>query len=140
MKFFSLKTIFFFISILLPSWVMSQTFTKGNTEVVFLNLTPDSRSGALGDAGVALTPDVNTNYWNPAKLAFLRNDNDISLSYSPWLRPLVPDLSLSYLSYAHKIDDRNSIGASLRYFNYGATALTDINGVSQGTYYPNEFS
>ncbi|HEY4322370.1 MAG TPA: type IX secretion system outer membrane channel protein PorV [Mucilaginibacter sp.] len=119
---------------------MSQTTVKGNTEVIFLNLTPDSRSGALGDAGVALTSDVNANYWNPAKLAFLENNNDISLSYSPWLRPLVPDLSLSYLSYAHKIDDRNSIGASLRYFNYGATSLTDIYGNSQGTYYPNEFS
>ncbi|HEY2583918.1 MAG TPA: type IX secretion system outer membrane channel protein PorV [Mucilaginibacter sp.] len=140
MKFFSLKTIFFFISILLPSLGMSQTLARGNTEVVFLNLTPDSRSGALGDAGVALTPDVNANYWNPAKLAFLENDNDISLSYSPWLRPLVPDLSLSFLSYAHKIDERNSIGASLRYFNYGSTPLTDVYGNSLGTYYPNEFS
>jgi hypothetical protein len=46
----------------------------------------------MGDAGVALSPDVNANYWNPAKLAFLENNNDISLSYSPWLRHLVPDV------------------------------------------------
>jgi hypothetical protein len=72
----------------------------------FLNISPDSRSGAMGDAGVALSPDVNANYWNPAKLAFLENNDDVSLSYSPWLRHLVPDVSLAYLSYAHKIDDR----------------------------------
>ncbi len=94
----------------------------------------------MGEAGVALTPDVNANYWNPAKLAFLENDNDVSLSYSPWLRQLVPDISLSYLSYAHKVDDRNSIGASLRYFNYGSIPLTDINQNDEGTFTPNEFS
>jgi hypothetical protein len=120
--------------------VMSQTTVViPNTEVPFLNLTPDSRSGAMGEAGVAISPDVNANYWNPSKLAFLTNDNDVSLSYSPWLRSLVPDISLSYLSYAHKIDDRNSIGASLRYFNYGSVALTDASANSLGTYTPSEF-
>ena len=147
MKFFSFKTIFFCSSLFLPSLAISQNTTNTNsniiipnTEVPFLNLTPDSRSGAMGDAGVAITPDVNATYWNPAKLAFLESDDDVSLSYSPWLRPLVPDISLSYLSYAHKIDDRSTIGASLRYFNYGTIQLTDINQNSQGTYNPNEFS
>jgi hypothetical protein len=143
MKFFSYKTILFCCSILIPSLAISQTsggVTIPNTEVPFLNLTPDSRSGAMGEAGVALTPDVNATYWNPAKLAFLENDDDVSLSYSPWLRQLIPDLSLSYLSYAHKIDDRSTFGASLRYFNYGTLQLTDINQNNQGTYSPNEFS
>jgi hypothetical protein len=144
MKFFSVKTVVFCSSLLLPVLAMSQTtantIIKPNTEVPFLNLTPDSRSGAMGEAGVAITPDVNANYWNPSKLAFLENDDDISLSYSPWLRQLAPDLSLSYLSYAHKVDERNSIGASLRYFNYGTTQLTDINQNNQGTYTPNEFA
>ena len=109
------------------------------TAVPFLNITPDSRSGALGEAGVAITPDVNANFWNPSKLAFLQSDDDVSLSYSPWLRQLVPDISLSYLSYAHKLDDRNTLGASLRYFNYGAIQLTDNYQNNQGAYYPNEF-
>jgi hypothetical protein len=142
MRFFSTKIILFFSAALLPSLVMSQTtgIITPNTEVPFLNLTPDSRSGAMGEAGVALSPDVNANYWNPSKLAFLEDDNDVSLSYSPWLRQLVPDISLSYLSYAHKIDDRNSFGASLRYFNYGTIQLTDANQNNEGTYTPNEFS
>ncbi|MDB5005945.1 MAG: hypothetical protein JWQ84_3334 [Mucilaginibacter sp.] len=145
MKVFSTKSLFFLCSLLLPALAMSQTNTNGSnltaipTAVPFLNITPDSRSGAMGDAGVAISPDVNANYWNPSKLAFLTNDNDVSLSYSPWLRQLQPDISLSYLSYAHKVDERNSIGASLRYFNYGTVQLRDANQNDLGTYNPNEF-
>src|ERR1700712_3943839 len=147
MKFSFLKTSFIYLILLMPVFAIAQTGTNGAnntnaipTAVPFLNISPDSRSGALGDAGVALTPDANANYWNPSKLAFIENDNDVSLSYSPWLRHLVPDISLSYLSYAHKIDNRNSIGASLRYFNLGSIQLTDGGANDQGTYTPNEFS
>jgi hypothetical protein len=95
----------------------------------------------MGDAGVALSPDVNANYWNPSKLAFLdTSSNAIGLSYSPWLRHLVPDVSISYLSFAHNIDKRNAIGMSLRYFNLGSIQLVDANQNDQGTYRPSEFS
>jgi len=110
------------------------------TGVNFLTIAPDSRSGAMGDAGVALSPDVNANYWNPSKLAFIEGDDNLSLSYSPWLRRLVPDVDLAYLSYAHRLDDRNTLGASLRYFNLGAIQLMDAKQNDQGTYRPNEFS
>jgi hypothetical protein len=110
------------------------------TAVPFLTITPDSRSGAMGDAGVALSPDVNANYWNPAKLAFINDDHQVALSYSPWLRNLISDINLAYLSYAYKVDDRNSIGLSLRYFNLGSVQLIDGNQTDQGTYRPNEFS
>ncbi len=147
MKFLYSKAIIVGVSVLLPVLAFSQTSSNGSnyataipTAVPFLNITPDSRSGAMGDAGVALTPDVNANYWNPAKLAYLENNDNVSLSYSPWLRQLVPDISLSYLSYAHKVDDRNTIGASLRYFNYGSIQLFDNSQNPQGTYTPNEFS
>ena len=150
MKFLSTKAVLIYIVLLMPSLVWSQTTVGTNTNgsgitaiptaVPFLNITPDSRSGALGDAGVAISPDVNATYWNPAKLAFLENDNDASLSYSPWLRNLVPDISLSYLSYAHKIDKRNSIGLSLRYFNYGSIDFKAADQTDLGTYNPNEFA
>jgi hypothetical protein len=149
MKFFSVKAIIFFSTIFLPTLAISQTIgtnTNGSntsaipTAVPFLNITPDSRSGAMGDAGVAISADVNANYWNPAKLVYLPDDDNVSLSYSPWLRQLVPDISLSYLSYAHKLDERNSIGASLRYFNYGTIDFKDINQNDLGTYSPNEFA
>ncbi len=114
--------------------------TAITTAVPFLTIAPDSRSGALGDAGVALSPDVNANYWNPSKLAFLDDKNSVSATYSPWLRQLVPDVNLAFLSYAHKIDNRNSVGLALRYFNLGTINLTDRNGADLGSYRPNEFS
>jgi len=137
------------IVLLLPVLAMAQsssTSTNGSspgalsTAVPFLTITPDARSGAMGEAGVALSPDVNATYWNPAKLAFIDDGDVVAASYSPWLRNLVPDISLSYLSYAHKLDDRNSIGVSLRYFNIGTVALTDVNGNSEGNFSPAEFS
>lgn len=135
-----------YAALMLPCAAIAQTGLNGSsgtairTEVPFLTITPDSRSGAMGDAGVAISPDANSAYWNPSKLTFLEEDHTLSLSYSPWLRRLVPDVSLAYLSYAHKLDDRNSIGLSLRYFNLGSIALADESGTSQGSYSPNEFS
>jgi hypothetical protein len=146
MKFLTCRYITFVVVYLLPLVAIGQTSTDGSAfrgsraEVPFLNISPDSRSGAMGEAGVALSPDVNASFWNPSKLAFIESNDALSLSYSPWLRHLVPDISLSYLSYAHKIDDRNTLGASLRYFNYGSLQLTDDNINDQGTYTPNEFS
>jgi len=143
---FPFKAGVFSILLVLPLLAAAQTNTNGSnagalsTAVPFLTITPDSRSGAMGEAGVALSPDANANYWNPSKLAFIDQDNEFSASYSPWLRNLVPDISLSYLSYAHKIDDRNSIGVSLRYFNIGSVALTDVSGNSEGNFSPAEFS
>jgi hypothetical protein len=143
---FPLKVSFLFIIFLLPMMAIAQTSTNGSnagalsTAVPFLTISPDARSGAMGETGVALSPDVNANYWNPAKLAFITDDNAVSASYSPWLRNLVPDISLSYLSYAHKLDERNSIGVSLRYFNIGNVALTDASGNSEGNFSPSEFS
>lgn len=110
------------------------------TAVPFLTISPDARSGALGDAGVAISPDINATYWNPAKLAFIEQDNGLSLSYSPWLRNLLPNVNLAYLSFVQKLDDRNTFGVSLRYFNLGTSQLYDNNQVSQGTYQPIEFS
>lgn len=143
------KGISIFILIILPAIVIAQSGVSTNggsylrsipTGVPFLNITPDSRSGALGEAGVALSPDANANFWNPSKLAFIESDNEVSASYNPWLRHLVPDVSLSYLSYAHKLDDRNAIGASLRYFNLGSIQLVDASQNNQGIYRPSEYS
>jgi hypothetical protein len=148
MKSFYAKTTVLLNMILLPALAIGQTTVGTNTDgssyvaypiaVPFLNITPDSRAGAMGDAGVATTPDVNATYWNPSKLAFLPDDDDVSLSYSPWLRQLVPDISLSYLDYAHRFDDRNVAGISLRYFNYGTIEFRDANQNDLGTYSPNE--
>jgi hypothetical protein len=110
------------------------------TAVPFLLISPDARSAALGDAGVAISPDINTIHWNPAKLAYLENTTGLSISYTPWLRKLVPDVDLAYLAGYYRLDERNTIGASLRYFSLGVIQLVDANQTDLGTYNPNEFA
>ena len=110
------------------------------TCVPFLLITPDSRAAGMGEAGVALTGDVNSASINPAKLAFLEQQYGFSVSYSPWLKNIVDDVSLAYLSGFYKLNDESAIGASLRYFSLGKIQLIDINQTDQGTYSPNEFA
>lgn len=108
--------------------------------VPFLLITPDARAGAMGEAGVAVLPDANTMSINPSKLAFLTKPYGVSLSYSPWLKNLVPDINLAYLSGFYQLDDRTTIGGSLRYFSLGEITLVDEFQTQQGTYNPNEFA
>ena len=110
------------------------------TAAPFLLIAPDARSGAMGDAGVAISPDANSLHWNPAKMAFMEDPTGFSVSYTPWLRNLVPDIDLGYLSVYHRLDERNTIGGSLRYFSYGSIQLTDNSMQDIGIYSPNEFS
>jgi len=111
------------------------------TAVPFLMISVDSRAGGMGDAGVAVSPDANAIHWNPAKLAFAENDGEFSMSYSPWLRNLVPDMSLAYLSgYKRLANKRSAIGGSLRYFNLGSILFTDINGSTIRDFKPAEFA
>tara|TARA_B110000879_G_C11132169_1_gene496502 strand:- start:544 stop:1809 length:1266 start_codon:yes stop_codon:yes gene_type:complete len=110
------------------------------TAVPFLLISPDSRSGAMGDAGVAISPDANAVHWNPAKLVFIDPIDDVgfSLSYSPWLRALVNDINLVYLSGYKRIDRFSTVGASLRYFSLGNITFTDNFGSTIRDFKPNE--
>ncbi len=111
-----------------------------NTAVPFLRITPDSRAGAMGDAGIAVSPDANANFHNPSKLAFAEKDLGISVTYTPWLRALVNDIYLGYLSGHYRIDELQSVGLSMRYFSLGNIQFTDRNGENIGESNPNEFS
>ncbi len=110
------------------------------TAVPFLLITPDSRAGGMGDVGVASSTDVNSIHWNPSKLAFADKKMGIGVSYTPWLRALVPDINLAYLSGYYKTKKRGTIGASLRYFSLGDITFTDNNGNTIGQFRPNEFA
>lgn len=110
------------------------------TAVPFLLIAPDSRSGAMGDAGVSLSPDANSLHWNPSKIAFAPNELEISLGYSPWLKNLVPDINMAYLAGYYRLNDRSSIGSSLRYFSLGDITFTDQGGNVIGQFRPNEFA
>ncbi len=115
----------------------SQTIT---TAVPFLSITPDARAGGMGDVGAATSPDANANYWNPGKLAFAKYDMSAAISYNPWLRKLVNDMSLSYLSAYKKLRKEDAVGVSFKYFNLGQVTFTDNSGNIIRDFQPNELS
>ncbi|MBC7567377.1 MAG: type IX secretion system outer membrane channel protein PorV [Pedobacter sp.] len=122
------------------------TLTNGSesntiiSAVPFLLITPDARAGGMGNAGVAIHPDANAMSINPAKLAFLEKPHGFSASYSPWLKSIVTDINLGYLSGYYMIDATNTIGASLRYFSLGEIQFVDINQQDLGIFNPNELA
>ncbi len=109
------------------------------TAMPFLIITPDSRAGGIGDAGAATSPDVNSLYWNTAKLVFSKQKSELGVSYSPWLRQLSDDMHLSYVSGYHKLSKRHVIGGSLRYFSLGTINFTNNVGTPIREFNPNEF-
>ncbi len=110
------------------------------TAVPFLSIAPDSRAGGMGDVGVASTPDVNSQHWNIGKYAFLDSKGGFAISYTPWLRNLIPDINLAYLTGFFRIDEQQVISTSLRYFSLGNITFTNIDGSFAGQYNPNEFA
>ena len=145
----ALKYLFFVLIISLISTVSTAQITTGEVTgeintiqsvVPFLTIAPDSRAGGLGDAGVATTPDINSMHWNPAKIAFIDGDGGVGLSYSPWLRNLVPDINLAYLAGYYRFDDRQVISLSLLYFSLGNIVFTDLFGNETWNFNPNEFA
>jgi hypothetical protein len=112
------------------------------TAVPFLRISPDARAGAMGDAGIAVSPDANAQYWNVAKLPFAEKKFGISMTYTPWLKDLVPDIFLAYLSAYGKFgtNDENVISGSMRYFSLGNINYTDGLGNPIGTGMPREYS
>jgi hypothetical protein len=111
-----------------------------SSAVPFLTIAPDSRGGAIGDAGAATLPDLSSQFWNPAKYAFIESKSGIALSYTPWLRNLVRDMNLAYLVGYHQLDDLQTISGSLRYFDLGSMVFYDNSGTEIGGSSPNEFS
>jgi len=108
--------------------------------VPFLLIAPDSRAGAMGDAGVATSPDIYSMHWNPAKYAYIDGEGGIGISYSPWLRTLVPDINIAYLAAYYRIDDKQVISSSLLYSSLGDIPFTDDWGNVERTFKPNEFA
>jgi hypothetical protein len=110
------------------------------TAVPFLLISPDARAGGMGDNGAATSPDANSIHWNPAKLAFVEKDIGFSVSYTPWLRELVNDINLAYLSGYKKLKGDQTVALSLLYFSLGNIDFTDDVGNKTSQFNPNEFA
>lgn len=110
------------------------------TAVPFLRIAPDARGGAMGDAGLALSPDANAMHYNASRLAFTDEDLALSATYTPWLQALgLNDVYLAYLAGHKQLDENQTVGASVRYFSLGSIQFTDDNNNALGIGQPNEF-
>ena len=110
------------------------------TAVPILTLAPDSRSAALGEAGVAISPDANSAYYNAGKLGFVPNKYGVSPSYSPWLRTITDDMGISYLSGYAKLNSRAAISGALSYFDLGQIQYRDINNIAGPDFNAKEYT
>ena len=110
------------------------------TAVPFLIISPDAKAGGMGDVGVASTPDAMSMHWNPAKYAFVDDQAGVAVCYTPWLKSLIPDIDLSYLSGYTKRNDNEAFAFALRYFTLGEIKFTDNTGNSLGSFNPNELA
>jgi len=98
------------------------------TAAPFLLISPDARSGAMGDVGVATSPDKNSQHHNPAKAAFNNDEISIGINFTPWMAQLVSGVYLSNLSFTNKLNERSAWATSFKYFTYGEIQLTNDNG------------
>jgi hypothetical protein len=112
------------------------------TAVPFLRITPDARAGAMGDVGIATSPDPAAQYWNVAKMPFSDKNYGVSATYTPWLKDLVPDIFLAYISGYAKFgrDNDQAVSASMRYFSLGNINYTTVNAEPNGTGMPREYA
>ena len=99
------------------------------TAVPFLRISPDARSGGMGDVGIATSADAYSGFWNLGKATFAKSNTTIGATYTPWLTDLgLNDVYLASLSGYHKLDENQALTLGLRYFSLGSIQFTDANG------------
>ncbi len=143
MKKLSLKLIAFAIIIGCAYSANAQTnpINVVTTAVPFLRISPDARSGGMGDVGVATTPDANSPFWNQAKIPFAQSKAAIGVTYTPWLKSLnLNDVYLASVAGYYQLDDLQAVSGSMRYFSLGNIQFTDALGNDLNTFRPREFA
>ena len=138
LKFTVVVTLLLGISI---SSVKAQNPEKINvvtTAVPFLRISPDARSGGMGDLSIATSPDAAASYFNLGKVPFNELNAGVNVTYTPWLKNLVNDVYLASVAAFYKVDEFSAISGSLRYFSLGSIQFTNENGQSLGSKNPRE--
>ena len=110
-------------------------FNPERNSVTSQTIAPDARAAGMGDVGAATDPDVNSQYWNPAKYPFCISRAGVAVNYTPWLRQLVNDMDLAYLAGYYRIGDYSAVSASLRYFSLGEVMTSqDVGAMTVNPY------
>jgi Type IX secretion system protein PorV len=140
--FLKLTTLVMFLGVAFSvTYAQTNKINVVTSAVPFLRITPDARSGGMGDVGVATSPDANSSFNNVAKAVFNTSNTGLSINYVPWLRDLaVNDVYLASLAGFYKLDEDQALTASLRYFSLGNIQFTDNSGNDLQTFRPREFA
>lgn len=109
------------------------------TAVPFLRISPDARAGGMGDLAIATDADASSSYFNLGKVPFNVSPHGINITYTPWLKRIVPDVYLASLAGYHKFNENEAISASLRYFSLGQIQFTDNFGNPLQSFNPREY-
>lgn len=117
----------------------AQPINVVTTAVPFLRISPDARAGGMGDLALATRPDAASSYFNLAKTPFNASNSGVNVTYTPWLKKVVPDVYLASLAGFVKLDELQAVSGSLRYFSLGNIQFTDQFGNLQGDGRPREF-
>lgn len=120
-------------------YAQSRPINVVTTAVPFLRISPDARAGGMGDLAIATAPDASASYFNLGKVVFNTSPGGVNLTYTPWLKRIVPDVYLASAAGYYKLDENQAISASLRYFSLGNIQFTDLYGGLQGSGMPREF-
>lgn len=112
------------------------------TAIPFLRITPDARAAGMADAGVATSPDANSAYWNAAKFAFIDKPYGVSVSYTPWLSKIIDDMHVIYFSGFYKINRKQTVAASMKYFDLGRVQFNSVppSASQPGKYNPRDLA
>lgn len=110
------------------------------TGVPFLQIAADARAAGMGDIGIATSPDSYSQQWNPAKYAFITDQQGFSVSYTPYLTDIVNDISLGQLTYYNRFNERSAFAGSIRYFGLGEIELRENASDIARIVSPNEFA
>jgi hypothetical protein len=130
-----------FTAIIQCATAQSSAVNIVTTSVPFLRISPDARSGGMGDVGVATAPDANASFWNVAKVPFNKSNAGIGVTYTPWLKDLgLNDVYLATMAGYYKLDEDQALSSSIRYFSLGNIQFTDYAGNLLNSYNPKEYS
>lgn len=142
----NIKNILFSLLIGFAGWsAMSQELVRPViTGAPFLQVVPDARAGGMGETGVSTLPDVFSQFHNPSKFLFMKEESKgVGLSYIPQFIGYANDIFLGNAAYFQRLNERSALSTSFTYFSFGNFQAEEQMGnqiITQGSFVPNEMA
>ena len=119
--------------------LLAAASVKGQS-AAFLEIAPDARATALGEAGTALSPDASSVYWNVAKAVAAESEVEVAYSFSPWMKDFRSESRLHRVGGFWRLSEKDAIVAGFRHFANGVFELANENGGYAGEVNPREYA